>query len=52
MRPPSCATGPYSTEAAIEPNKLYLIGGKESIPSQLFGGNFLYPPEPALSGDL
>jgi hypothetical protein len=45
------ACWPYSTEAAIVPNKLYLIGGKESILSQLFGGNFLYPPEPALFRD-
>jgi len=39
---------PYSTVAAITPNKLYPIGGKESIPLPLFGGNFPYPQEPVL----
>jgi hypothetical protein len=39
---------PYSTVAAITPNKLYPIGRKESIPSPLCGGNFPYPQEPAL----
>jgi hypothetical protein len=34
---PHAPSRPYSTVAAIIPNKLYLIGGKESIPPQLFG---------------